>query len=217
LALEEVPDLIISDVMMPQMDGFTLCRKLKEDIRTSHVPIILLTARNEQEARMQGLRSGADAYLAKPFNKEELFVQIDRLIALRKALRESLERFSEESGERTSAPVSHGQEYAFLNRVRTILVSHLSDEAFGIPQLAADLGMSRSQLYRKFSALTDRTVNQFIQELRLTKARELLRTTDLNVTEVAFDTGFKNPSHFSRAYRLEFGIPPSREKENLPV
>ncbi len=213
LAVEEVPDLVISDVMMPRMDGFTLCRRLKDDIRTSHIPIILLTARNEKAARMEGLRCGADAYLGKPFNKEELFIRTDRLIALRRSLKDSFERMM--SGPDTgSRPLAGGLEYAFLNRTRASIESHLSEEDFGISELAGELGMSRSQLYRKFAALTDKSVNQFIRSLRLSKARELLRTTDLNVAEVAYDTGFKNPSHFSRAYRLEFGIPPSREQEN---
>ena len=113
-----------------------------------------------------------------------------------------------------SEPECRGTEYVFLNRIRTAIEEHLSEEDFGISELAGELGMSRSQLYRKFAALTDKSVNQFIRSLRLDKARELLRTTDLNVAEVAYDTGFKNPSHFSRAYSLEFGIPPSREQEN---
>ena len=215
-ALDEVPDLVISDVMMPKMDGFTLCQKLKQDFRTSHIPVILLTARNEKTARMEGLRSGADAYLGKPFNKEELFIRVDRLISLRKSLRESLER-SMGGTKRSSEPDYFDQEYAFLNRVRDVLADHLGEEEYGVSELASEMGMSRSQLYRKFSALTDSSVHQFIRSLRLGKARELLRTTDLNVAEVAYDTGFRNPSHFSRAYSLEFGIPPSREKEHVPV
>jgi YesN/AraC family two-component response regulator len=210
LAVHVVPDLIISDVMMPVMDGFTLCQRLKQDIRTSHIPIILLTARNETASRMEGLSSGADAYLGKPFNKEELFIRIDKLITLRRELRDSLERMT--SDPEIRAP--HDKEYAFLKRVREILESHLSEDDFGIEDLSASMGMSRSQLYRKFSALTDTSVHQFIRNLRLTKARELLRSSDLNVTEVAYDTGFKNPSHFSRIYSEHFGIPPSKEKMN---
>jgi YesN/AraC family two-component response regulator len=224
MALDEVPDLIISDVMMPLMDGFSLCKKLKHDIRTSHIPIILLTARNETAAKMEGLKSGADAYLGKPFNKEELFIRVDKLIALRKELRDSLERLINDPLRNESAPevssdldvtASHEQEYAFLNRVREIVESHLAEDEFGISDLSAELGMSRSQLYRKFTALTDSSVHQFIKNFRLKKARHLLRTTDLNVSEVAYDTGFKNPSHFSRVYRERFGMPPSKEKENV--
>ena len=224
MALDEVPDLIISDVMMPLMDGFALCKKLKHDIRTSHIPMILLTARNETAAKMEGLRSGADAYLSKPFNKEELFIRVDKLIALRKELRDSLERLINDPLKNESAPevspdidvtVSHKQEYAFLNRVREIIEVHLAEDEFGISDLSAELGMSRSQLYRKFAALTDSSVHQFIKNFRLKKARHLLRTTDLHVSEVAYDTGFKNPSHFSRIYNERFGMPPSKEKENV--
>lgn len=223
LALREVPDLIISDVMMPVMNGFAMCQKIKQDMRTSHIPIILLTARNETTSRMEGLKSGADAYLGKPFDKEELLVRVDMLIATRQRLRKSFQRIVENpdlisAEERLSA--KHGEalnerEYAFIQRVNEILEAHLSDDEFGISELCVSLGMSRSQLYRKFSALTDSSVNQFIRNLRLNKARELLRTTDLNVAEVAYDTGFKNPSHFSRVYNDRFGVPPSRERENI--
>jgi len=225
LAIDIVPDLIISDVMMPVMDGFTMCRKLKKDLRTSHIPIILLTARNEKAARMEGLRSGVDAYLGKPFHKEELFVRVEKLISLRKELRNSFKRMtkvSEKSFHNTQTVPdanlsAYGQEYVFLDKVREILESHLSEDEFGIAELCVSLGMSRSQLYRKFSALTDTSVHQFIMNLRLSRARGLLRSTDLNVTEVAYDTGFKSPSHFSRVYTEYFGIPPSKEKGNVMV
>lgn len=221
LATKIVPDLIISDVMMPVMDGFTLCQRLKNDMRTSHIPIILLTARNEMSSRMEGLKAGADAYLGKPFNKEELFIRVDKLIALREQLRNSYQHLAREpmtfSSERElqKLPKSHlnNLEYTFMQRVTEVLEENLSDEQFGISNLCDSLGMSRSQLYRKFSALTDTSVNVFLRNLRLTKARKLLRSTDLNVSEVAYDTGFKSPSHFSRIYTERFGIPPSRERQ----
>ena len=220
LAIQNVPDLIISDVMMPVMDGFTLCQRLKNDIRTSHIPIILLTARNEMSARMEGLKAGADVYLGKPFNKEELFIRVDKLIALREQLRNSYQDLAREpmtfSSEREEQklPKRHlnNLEYTFMQSVTQILEDNLSDEQFGISNLCDSLGMSRSQLYRKFSALTNTSVNVFLRNLRLTKARMLLRSTDLNVSEVAYDTGFKSPSHFSRIYTERFGIPPSQER-----
>ena len=225
LATRHVPDLIISDVMMPVMDGFALCQRLKNDIRTSHIPIILLTARNELSARMQGLKAGADAYLGKPFNKEELFIRVDQLIALRQRLRNSYrhlaadpEIFSSEMEiQEKDKPETNSLEYTFIQKVTEILEENLSDEEFGIGNLCDSLGMSRSQLYRKFTALTDTSVNAFIQNLRLTRARKLLRSTDLNVSEVAYDTGFKSPSHFSRAYSNKFGVSPSREKREALV
>ncbi|MGA9269667.1 MAG: ATP-binding protein, partial [Lutimonas sp.] len=223
LATRYVPDLIISDVMMPVMDGFTLCQRLKNDMRTSHIPIILLTARNEMSARMQGLKAGADAYLGKPFNKEELFIRVDQLIALRQRLRNSYQHlaqdpviFSSEMEIREKdVPETNSLEYAFMQKVTEILEENLSDEEFGIGNLCDALGMSRSQLYRKFSALTDTSVNVFIQNLRLIKARKLLRSTDLNVSEVAYDTGFKSPSHFSRVYSNKFGVSPSQERRGI--
>jgi len=223
LATRHVPDLIISDVMMPVMDGFALCQRLKNDIRTSHIPIILLTARNELSSRMQGLKAGADAYLGKPFNKEELFIRVDQLIALRQRLRNSYQHLAQDPAifssemqiQEKDEPETNSLEYAFMQKVTEILEENLSDEEFGIGNLCDSLGMSRSQLYRKFSALTDTSVNAFIQNLRLTKARKLLRSTDLNVSEVAYDTGFKSPSHFSRVYSNKFGVSPSQERRGI--
>ncbi len=212
-AIKSIPDLIISDVMMPGLNGLDFSRKLKADLRTSHIPIVLLTARADFDSRIEGLSSGADAYLSKPFNKRELFVRIDKLIDLRKGLQQ---RYVALAGRKVRREETHGgvhqREDAFMHQVRELLESHLSDEEFGITQLCDALAMSRSQLYRKFSALSDMTVNQFIIALRLEKARQLLANSDLNVSEVAYDTGFKHPAHFSRAFADRFGYPPSKEK-----
>lgn len=210
-ALQIIPDLIISDVMMPKLDGFSLCKQLKNDIRTSHIPIILLTALADQNSKLDGLGVGADAYLAKPFNTKELFVRIDKLISLRKSLRKHYKHIiSDKNLVYPSKNVN--KEETFINKVRQILEDNLADEDFGINQLCDNLAMSRSQLYRKFSSLTDLTVHQFIMTLKLQKAKDLLVTTDLNVSEVALDTGFKNISHFSRVFTQEFGKNPSKFK-----
>jgi DNA-binding response OmpR family regulator len=212
-AQETIPDLIISDVMMPGMDGFSLCRKLKADLKTSHIPIVLLTARSDFDSRIEGLSTGADAYLSKPFNKRELFVQINTLIESRKALQKRYTLlYNKGSLPASATPERYSREDAFMDKVRQLLEAHLSQEEFGIEQLCEALAMSRSQLYRKFSALSDMTVNQFIIALRLEKARELLATTEFNVSEVAYDTGFKNPAHFSRVFSERFGYPPSHVK-----
>ncbi|MEN8186056.1 MAG: ATP-binding protein [Bacteroidota bacterium] len=215
-AIETIPDLVISDVMMPVMDGFTFCYKLKNDIRTSHIPIVLLTARADTESKMEGLGAGADAYLAKPFNRKELFVRIEKLIELRKLLQE---RFKAKATIPCVTESSENDDLLnednFMMKVCQMLELHLSDEEFGITELCSSLGMSRSQLYRKFAALTDTSVHQFILKLRLMKAKELLLNTELNVTEVAYDTGFKNLSHFSRVYSKEFGIAPSKARGKL--
>jgi signal transduction histidine kinase/AraC-like DNA-binding protein len=217
-ALEEIPDLVISDVMMPVMDGFTLCRKLKGDIRTSHIPVVLLTARSDTDSRLRGLETGADAYLSKPFDRKELKIRIDRLIALRKKLqvryRHRAAGEDQPIDERNREP--HGED-SFMVRVKDILMAHLDEDDFGVQQLCSSLGMSRSQLDRKFSALTDTTVNQYLMNLRLNKARRLLQTTNLNVSEVAYDTGFKNPSHFSRAFSKRYGYAPGKFRIRNPI
>lgn len=208
-ALQIIPDLIISDVMMPNLDGFSLCKKIKNDIRTSHIPIILLTALADQNSKLDGLNMGADAYLTKPFNTKELFVRINKLISLRKSLQQHYTGIITDKTLIFSNKTTINKEDAFISKVRRILEENLTDEDFGINQLCNTLAMSRSQLYRKFSSLTDLTVHQFIMTLKLQRAKELLLSTDLNVSEVAFDTGFKNTSHFSRVFKKEFGNNPS--------
>ncbi len=212
-AINLIPDLVISDVMMPVMDGFSFCKKLKKDLRTSHIPVVILTALNGVESKMEGLNAGADVYLAKPFNRKELFVRIEKLIKLRKSLQERY---------KTLAILPDASQYisdhrlttedSFMKKVRENLETHLCEEEFGITELCRSMAMSRSQLYRKFSALTNTSIHQFIRKLRLIKAKELLLSTELNVSEVAYDTGFKNLSHFSRVYSEEFGVSPSKAK-----
>jgi DNA-binding response OmpR family regulator len=213
LALKIIPDLIISDVMMPYLDGFALCNKLKDDIRTSHIPLIMLTALADQKSKIEGISAGADAYLSKPFNPDELFVRIDKLISLRKKMQNHFRNVINTEHEiNTIEPVDQNKEDSFIKKVRLILESNIADEEFGISQLCNILAMSRSQLYRKFSSLTDLTVHQYIMTLKLKKAKDLLLTTNLNVSEVAYDTGFKNISHFSRVFTKEFGYNPSNFK-----
>ncbi|MCB0475766.1 MAG: response regulator, partial [Flavobacteriaceae bacterium] len=156
-AIEVIPDLIISDVMMPVMDGFTLCKQLKEDIRTSHIPIVLLTARFDLDSRLEGLKTGADVFLAKPFNNDELFIRIEKLIALRKKL-QTRYKLLEPAEINTKNRSQLSKEDQFMYEVRKVLEQNLSNEDFGIQQLCRTMAMSRAQLYRKFSALTDTTV-----------------------------------------------------------
>lgn len=213
-ATDLIPDLVISDVMMPVMDGFAFCKKIKTDLRTSHIPVVMLTAKADADSKVEGLESGADAYLSKPFNREELFIRIKKLIELRQMLQARYRQTAtfEEVLAISEHPIFK-KEDTFLQDVRQLLEAHLSDEEFGIAELCRSLGMSRSQLYRKFKALTDTTVHHFIRNLRLNKAKSLLLTTDLNVTEVAFETGFKNLSHFSRIFMKKFGSSPSQYRQ----
>ena len=216
LAIELIPDLVVSDVMMPLEDGFSLCKRLKEDLRTSHIPVILLTARADQSSRLEGINAGADAYLEKPFDPDELEMRISKLTELRLALQK---RYSELFSGLLNKELENSafvKEDHFMEKVLELIDLHMEDDEYGIKVLCKELGMSRSQLYRKFSALTNLTVHQFIRKRKLDRSRRLLRTTDLNVSEVAFDTGFKNLSHFSRVYNEEFGISPKEERKNMP-
>ncbi len=215
-ALKVIPDIIISDIIMADGDGFTLCQKLKKDIRTSHIPIILLSALADQKSKLEGFSVGADAYLTKPFVPEELFIRIDKLISLRKSLQKHYSLMINSFEENLNI-VDENKETSFIHKVKHIMEGHLADEDFGINQLCNILAMSRSQLYRKFSSLTDLTVHQYIMSLKLKKANDLLLTTNLNVSEVAYDTGFKNISHFSRVFTKEFGYNPSNIKMEKQV
>jgi signal transduction histidine kinase/DNA-binding response OmpR family regulator len=204
-ALEHIPDVIISDVMMPEMDGFALCRQLKTDFRTSHIPVILLTARADQASRIAGLATGADAYLIKPFHKGELLLRIQKLIELRKELQR---RYTSPEAASTLSIPTLPLEDEFMQKVRDTVASNLSDEDFDIEKLCQSLAMSRSQLYRKFEALTDMPIGKYIRTQRLYKAKELLEKGQVNVTEAAMQSGFRNLSHFSTAFKEEFGISP---------
>jgi len=205
-AFENIPDIIISDVMMPGKDGFEVCKTLKADERTDHIPIILLTAKVTTEDRLTGLTHGADAYLAKPFNKKELFIRLDQLVLLRKKLvdkiqKDGLNKFMDKRAE--------GPETKFLQKAIQFINEDISNSAFGSSDLADKLHLSESQIYRKLKAITDKSTAVFIRSVRLQKAKELIQTTHRTISEIAYETGFNDPSWFSRAFKEEFGYPPS--------
>lgn len=208
-AVKQVPDLIISDVMMPVMDGFTLLKKVKDDMRTSHIPVLLLTAKADMASRLEGLGKGADAYLTKPFNKDELFIRIRKLVESRKILRERYASFRLPGDD---PDATFNSEDRFMKKVQEILNENLTNEDFTISHLCASLFMSRTQFYRKFKALSDKTVSAYFRSLRLYRAKELLQTSNLNITQVAFEVGFKDLSHFSFAFKKEYGMSPSELK-----
>ncbi len=208
-ALEEVPDLIISDVMMPRKDGLEVCDTLKQDQRTSHIPIILLTAKADADSRISGLERGADAYLSKPFNKAELLVRIRKLIELRRMLQS---RYAAAGPLPPSEDIAVQQEDAFILKLQEIVAAHLDDETFKVPQLSEAMGLSRSQIHRKVTALTGRSLTRYVRLLRLQKAQEFLKTTDLNMSEVAYSVGFSSLSYFSRSFTEEFGVAPSEAR-----
>ena len=213
-ALEHIPDLIISDVMMPEMDGYQLCDTLKNDERTSHIPIILLTAKADAASRIKGLKRGADAYLSKPFDKAELLVRLEKLMERQQKMREYFmgqfrisgrEKTGEIAGDMEEAAM---MEHAFIKKVKAIIGKHYQEETFGLPQLCDGLALSRSQLYRKMKALADVSPSDYIRDFRLDKAKELLQNSDFTVSEVAWQTGFGSPSHFSKAFKDAFGFSP---------
>ena len=207
-AIEQVPDLIVSDVMMPKKDGFELCKTLKTDERTSHIPIILLTAKADFESKIEGLTKGADAYLAKPFEQKELLVRLKKLLELRQKLQQKYQ-----SPEFIDTPSGH--EDAFIQKVQKAVLDNLDDEDFDIVRLCRELAMSRSQIHRKLKALTDKSTSIFIRSIRLQKGRELLQTTDLSISEIAYQVGFRHPNHFSNFYSDVFGESPSETRKQL--
>ncbi len=205
-ALDSVPDIIISDVMMPEKDGFEVCDTLKNDERTSHIPIVLLTARASMEDRIAGLRRGADAYLAKPFHPEELLVTLANLTQLRARLQA---RYATGQAPVPTEDKGLQIEDAFLQKVRSIIEANLSDPDFEMPQLERKMAMSRSQIFRKMKALTGRSPSQFIRGVRLEKAKELLAASDMTVSEIAYETGFSSLQYFSDVFYEAFGLRPS--------
>jgi signal transduction histidine kinase/DNA-binding response OmpR family regulator len=204
-AVEFIPDIILSDIMMPEMDGIELLNSIKNDVRTSHIPVVILTAKADVVSRIEGLKKGADAYIAKPFNKEELQLQLKKLIELRKKMQEryAIGHFIDHTDE------EYELEDSFMQKIHSIMTEKLNDEKFNIQMLCHDLAMSRTQVYRKFKSLTNKTVSDYLRSLRLHKAKEILLTSKYNVTEAAYMTGFKNLSHFSKVFTREFGIKPS--------
>lgn len=204
-ALESVPDIILSDVMMPTMDGAEMLEMIRNDFRISHIPVILLTAKADSASRLEGLKRGADAYFTKPFDKEELMTQMSSLIELRKRLRE---RYSAvDNLDLTDEKIFHYED-VFMKKIREKMIANISDELFDINKLCSEMAISRTQLYRKFRILTDKTPNDYFMTLRLHRAFEMLKSSDISVSQAAYGTGFKNLSHFSRSFTREFGINP---------
>ncbi|TNE55563.1 MAG: hybrid sensor histidine kinase/response regulator [Bacteroidetes bacterium] len=204
-AIELIPDIIISDVMMPGKDGFELCQTLKQDERTSHIPIILLTGKADVNSKIEGLQHGADVYLAKPFNRTELLVRLKNLMTLRAEIQK---RYAESDFTQSISALPE-MENAFLVKVKGIILEHLDEEEFGIVQLCEHLHVSRAQLHRKLTAFTGESTSHLIRKIRLEKAKELLASGEFNVSEVAYMIGFKTQAHFSRVFAEAFGIAPS--------
>jgi YesN/AraC family two-component response regulator len=201
-----IPDLIISDIMMPGADGYELCRVLKEDMNTSHIPIILLTAKASEENVIQGLETGADDYITKPFNTNILTARIKNLIDLRQQLQ--LKRRRQMTLQPVEIPVSSVEE-KFYKELQGTIEKNLSDPGFNVEQMHKKLYMGRTSLYRKILALTGETPTQFIRSFRLQRAAQLFKANFGNVTEVAFAVGFSNTAYFSKCFKEKFHQSPS--------
>ncbi|MEO1259544.1 MAG: ATP-binding protein [Bacteroidota bacterium] len=200
-ALNSVPDIIICDIMLPEMNGFEVCETLKNDHRTSHIPLVMLTARADQGDKIMGLKHGADAYMIKPFDREELLVRLRQLLGKQEKMRMFY-------SQNQHLPKENTKENAFLKKVSQAIDNNLSDPSFGLAELCKEVFLERTQLYRKTKMLTGKSPSELLRYNRLMHARKLLTTTEVPVAEVAYASGFNNVSHFTKTFREYFGETP---------
>ena len=205
LAMTMIPDIIITDLMMPGMDGSSLCSRIKNDERTSHIPVIMLTAKARMEDRISGLKTGADDYIVKPFNMEELKIRITNLLEQREKLR--IKYRDAKIFDQPGTEISSIDE-KFMEKVYRIISGHITEFDFDTDSLHRHLGMSRGHLYRKIKALTGLSTSILIRNFRMERAGKLLREYGGNITEVANSVGISNPSYFTKCFRDYFGISP---------
>ena len=209
-AIEIVPDVVVTDVMMPKKDGYEVCSTLKNDERTSHIPIVMLTAKADHESRLEGLETGADAYLSKPFDKNELLLRLRKLLELRESLRK---RYATGVIIETSGTGRVSKEDAFITKLNSVISENMDDADFGITHLSRAMALSRAQLHNKIKALTGRSTGLYMRYLRLLRATELLKNNpEMNISEIAYDVGFKDPAYFTRCFTEEYGKPPSEAR-----
>ena len=211
-AIEHVPDIILSDIRMPVYDGIELCNKLKADVRTSHIPIILLTANSGEENELQGLQSGADDFITKPFKLRLLEKRIDNLIQVRKALRD---RYSQEFILKPTDISITSTDETFLNKLQSIIDTDFANPDFTAAEFSKKIGMSRMQLHRKLLAYTGLSTSAFIRSQRLKQAIEILKTSDATINEVAFMVGFNTPSYFIKCFKEAYKKTPSEYLQTI--
>lgn len=210
-ARETIPDLIITDLMMPRMDGQEMCKQIKEDECTSHIPVVMLTAKATMEDKMEGLESGADDYIAKPFQIPELKVRVKNLIEQRKKLRE---RFSREIAIEPSDITVNSYDEEFLKKAIQVVEDNIQDESFSIEHLQKELHMSHSSLYRKLLSLTNQSPSCFIRTIRIKRGAQLIKQHYGNIAKICYEVGFSNPSYFSRCFKELFGVSPLEYSKN---
>ncbi len=208
-AKEDDFDLIISDVMMPITNGFELTKRLKNNFETSHIPIILLTALSDEESNLEGTESGADAYITKPFSPQLLIARIFQLLEQREKLKQ---KFSKSLDSVRSSLCATEQEQIFVRRLDAVIMSKLNDNSLSVEKIAESLHLGRTIFYRKVKGITGYTPNEYLRVIRLKHAAEMLKSSEKNVSEIAYEVGFDNPYYFSKCFKDQFGIPPSQYK-----
>jgi signal transduction histidine kinase/DNA-binding response OmpR family regulator/Tfp pilus assembly protein PilF len=211
LAAEQMPDLIISDVMMPKLNGIELTQKIKSDERTSHIPIVLLTAKADLSSRLEGFKFGADDYLAKPFSTEELLIRVTNLIEQRKKL---ARKYRAGLSEPSPLPRIASLDEKFLQRAKQIVETHMSNSAFGVEKMAEEILLSRAQMFRKLKAISGLSPNEFINDIRLQKAADLIRAKADTLTQISYSVGYSEQSYFAKRFRKKFGVTPSEYNKN---
>jgi signal transduction histidine kinase/DNA-binding response OmpR family regulator len=212
IASERMPDLIISDVMMPGMDGYEFCHNIKTAIATSHIPVIMLTARSDDLDKIHGLETGADDYLTKPFNAIELRLRIKNMIAYRKGLRS---KFHEKTVVKPSEIMVTSRDSAFMEKLLRIVEQNMDKEHFTVEELAALVNMSSSQLHRKLKAIINQSTVQFIKSVKMHRAKELMEKNAGNIAEIAYKVGFSDPGHFTKTFKAFFNMLPSEVKKKV--
>jgi YesN/AraC family two-component response regulator len=216
LAQDNSPDLIVSDVFMPGTNGYELCRKIKSEFKTSHIPVILLSAKAGVDNKIEGLESGADSYIAKPFHVKQLQIEIANLIKSRQKLKELFQRDIYIQPKELNIP---SMDEKFITKCIEVVNKYMEDSEFGVVELGREVGLSRTQLFRKIKALLGQSPLEFIYSTRLKAAARLLVEKQYNISEVAYMTGFSNPASFSTSFRKYFGQSPSQfiAKHNVGV
>lgn len=210
LAVEQNPDLIISDIMMPKVDGLELCRRIKHNVQTSHIPVILLTARSGDEAKISGYEVGADSYISKPFSFDVLLVRIKQLIEQQEGRKKEFRKTLRVNPSRITITSIDEQ---LIQKALKLIEEHIDNSEYNVEQLSVDMGMSRMNLYRKLQAITGQTPTEFIRTIRLKRAAQLLQDGHLNVSEVADRVGFSSSSYFTKCFKEQFGVLPTQYTE----
>jgi YesN/AraC family two-component response regulator len=210
IILKEIPDIVISDIMMPEMNGYELCRKIKEDMNINHIQVILLTARTDEQSHLDGYKTGADAYMEKPFEINSLLENVRNRLYLREQIKL---KYTHSVISDTEKPATSADD-TFIFKLNKVIIENMENEGLNVDLISQELGISRASLYNRLKALTGMGANEYVNKLRIEKAMELLRQTELNMTEIAEHTGFSTSRYFSTAFKKYTGITPTQYKEN---